>query len=104
MTRYVLQKNAIRTVDVDGSRFTSTEALGKDVKQPMGAHGAHTGARGTHGNGAAGTAALHGQGVRRSEVAGRIAGSHGSDPRPVSRSIPQGLSGQAAVGHTRAPR
>lgn len=101
MTRYVLQKNAIRTVDVDGSRFTSTEALGKDVTQPMGAHGAHTGARGTHGNGAAGTAARR---DGQPEVAGRIAGSHGSDPRPVSRSIPQGLSGQAAVGHTRAVR
>ncbi len=101
MTGPVLQTNAIRTVDVDGSRFTSTEAQGKDVKQPMGAHGAHTGGRGTHGNGAAGTAARR---DGQPEVAGRIAGSHGSDPRPVSRFIPHALSGQATVGPTRALR
>ena len=101
MTRSVLQANAIRTVDVDGSRYTPSEALGKDVEQPMGAQGAHTGARGTHGNGAAGTAARR---DGQPEVAGRIADSHGSDPRPDSRSIPHALSGQAAVSHTRALR
>lgn len=93
MTPCALQPIPIRSVVLGGSRDILFEALGKDVQQPTGTMEADHEALGTHGNGAAGTAARR---EGQPEVAGRIAESHGSDTPPDSRSVPDLLDGQAA--------